>query len=155
MRKLVLVLSLLSVATLVQAKKKNLVKHAVVLQANMREKPAPRSDGRLYEFEIKALHDNLQFDSVWFGATPVPCDVWTSPIRGKATSIKKNSTYLISCNRDLYRYYADRFDSTASSHVLKNTRFEGEAMLLYRYQGKRYTLRVNHILSKQPRPTRK
>lgn len=155
MRTLVFVLSLLGVGILVQAKKKPSLKHAVVLQASMREKPSPRSDGRLYEFEIKALQDNLQFDSVWFGATPVPCDVWTSPIREKATSIKKNSTYVIRCNRDLYRYYADRFDSTTSSPVLKNKRFEGEAMLLYLYQGKRYTLRVSHILSKQPKPTRK
>lgn len=118
------------------------------------ERPSPRNIGREYEFVIKVLQDDIRIDSVWFGATPVPCDVWNEKKTQRVVQLVKNETCRISCNRDLYRYFSDRYDSTKIPAFQAPFQFQGEAVILYHRNSKAITYKVFKIRRKAPQKTR-
>jgi hypothetical protein len=132
---------------------------AVLLQCDSAaftyRKSGVRLIGHVYSFHVRTLVPGVQIDSVWFGAAPVPCDVYDA--RGvQCDTLKKKGVALLKANRDLYRMFPDQTDST---EVARNFRppfpFRSEAVLMYRYKGKRYYLPVNGIGQRyDPRPYR-
>lgn len=102
--------------------------------------------GHVYEFYLSTSVPNIILDSVWFGATPVPCDVYALPEGLPVDTAKKAGRYLLKVNRDLYRNFPDMTDSTEAFRRFRPPFvFKGDAMLMYRYKGKRYFLPVYHI----------
>ncbi len=95
--------------------------------------------GNVYEFNITTLFDQIIFESVWFGNTPVPCDVYNMATTYRADTAIKKGNYQIKANKNLYRYFNHMIDSTerANSFVAPFP-FEGEAVICYLYKGKRY-----------------
>jgi hypothetical protein len=99
----------------------------------------PRKAGFIYEFEVKALRKNIVIDSIWLGATPVPCDV-----------INKSTT-----NRDLYKLYPDRYDSLqAAKNFHPPMSFQGVAIICYTVNSKRKYFVVKTVKAKAAKGTR-
>jgi hypothetical protein len=102
--------------------------------------------GRVYEMNIQTNVPNLIIDSVWFGATPVPCDVYDMSTTYKVDTLKQKGKYLIKANRDLYKYFSERVDSTIAAATFKRPfPFDGDAVLFYKQDGKRNYFIVRHI----------
>jgi hypothetical protein len=128
----------------------------VVHSASYTEKPAPRFNGRIYEFEISCNKTGLVLDSVWFGNAPVPCDVFTFNRKEKVTSLQSGQHYIVRCNRDLYSQYPDRFDSVKAATYFKAPfSFRGKAVLLYSLSSQHFGVSVKSIRYRKPQPLRK
>ena len=105
--------------------------------------------GDVYEFKVMTGYRDILIDSVWFGYTPVPCDVYETKSMHKVQRAEVPGTYLIRANKDLYRHFFSSIDSTqAAQQFIAPQPFKGVAMIFYQYQGKRYILRVPKAESK-------
>lgn len=105
--------------------------------------------GDVYEFKVMTKARDILIDSVWFGYTPVPCDVYETKAMHKVQKATEPGVYLIRANKDLYRYFFSSIDSTqAAQQFVAPQSFKGVAMIFYRYQGKRFILRVPKAVKK-------
>lgn len=101
-----------------------------------------RKVGRVYEFMVQARKDGILIDSVWFGATPVPCDVYDIRTRQRIRHSLRKGQYMVRANRDLYANYPAEYDSVAAfRRFVAPFAFRGTACLMYSAKGKRgYTV---------------
>lgn len=113
------------------------------------------SIGRIYEFIVTVRKAPLIIDSIWFGATPVPCDIYASGSTQRITSIEKPGQYRISANRELFRYFT-KTDSTVVGQWFKPPfRFRGHAVLMYKFREKRNYIVVQKASKRPPKKPRK
>ena len=128
----------------------------VVLKTSYAEEVNNRgSIGRIYEFLIEVRKAPLIIDSIWFGATPVPCDVYPSGSTQRITRIEKAGKYRISANRDLFRYFT-KTDSTLVWQWFKPPfRFRGHAVLMYKFRDQRNYVVVQKASKRIPKRLRK
>lgn len=128
----------------------------VVLKTSYAEEVNNRgSIGRIYEFLIEVRKAPLIIDSIWFGATPVPCDLYPSGSTQRITRIEKVGKYRISANRDLFRYFT-RTDSTLVWQWFKPPfRFRGHAVLMYKFRDQRNYVVVQKASKRIPKKLRK
>ncbi|MBP6623932.1 MAG: hypothetical protein KA198_02095 [Chitinophagaceae bacterium] len=95
--------------------------------------------GNVYEFNITTLFDQIILDSVWFGNTPVPCDVFNMSTTYRVDTAIKKGSYQIKANKNLYRYFNHMIDSSErAKSFVEPFPFQGEAVICYKYKGKRY-----------------
>jgi len=93
--------------------------------------------GRIYSFEIETRKPGIQIREVWFGNTPVPCDVYRSGQSVRCDSMLSPGFYTVRVNRDLFRNYPTQTDSTQAARQFKKPfSFRGDAVLLVQYKGK-------------------
>jgi len=105
-----------------------------------------RKVGRVYEFVINTLTDNVIIDSVWFGATPVPCDLLEIKTRHNIDLANVKGTYIVRANKDLYKNFNAQIDSTSSyTHFKAPFAFKGDAVIMYKVNGKRSYLNVKNV----------
>lgn len=128
----------------------------VVLKTSYAEEVNNRgSIGRIYEFLIEVRKAPLIIDSIWFGATPVPCDLYPSGRTQRITRIEKAGKYRISANRDLFRYFT-KTDSTLVWQWFKPPfRFRGHAVLMYKFRDQRNYVVVQKASKRIPKKLRK
>lgn len=111
--------------------------------------------GNVYEFTLRTYYSNVVFDSVWFGATPVPCDLYDANTGIKTDTAKTPGLYLVKANRDLYRLFYEKVDSTqAAARYKAPYKFSSEAYVMYMYQGKRYYLPISNLEERKDKPLR-
>jgi hypothetical protein len=114
-----------------------------------------RMIGNVYEITLRTYYPNVIFDSVWFGATPVPCDVYEATTGVKADTAKKPGLYVVKANRDLYRFFSEKIDSTQAARTFKAPyAFSSEAYVMYLYKGKRYFLPISGFEERKDKPLR-
>ncbi|MBK7764210.1 MAG: hypothetical protein IPI46_12840 [Bacteroidetes bacterium] len=102
--------------------------------------------GDIYDFTIKTHKTKLLIDSVWFGATPVPCDVYESTTNHKVAFAFKKGKYHVRVNKNLYQNFPTLVDSTQAHKNFKaSVPFKGDAMIMYIYKGKRYFESVSGV----------
>lgn len=101
-----------------------------------------RKVGNVYEFLVETRKDGVRIDSVWFGATPVPCDVHDLRTGHPIRQVLRKGKYMVRANRDLYINYTAEYDSTAAfQRFVPPFNFQGTAYLMYQRNGKRgYTM---------------
>ena len=105
-----------------------------------------RTVGNIYELKINVLANNVSIDSVWFGATPVPCDVYETRTLQRVSSPVLKGQYLVKANRNLYENFYRNIDSTfAYNQFVPPFPFKGALVIMYTYQGKKYYKVVNEI----------
>ena len=111
--------------------------------------------GHVYEFTIRTYYPDVILDSVWFGATPVPCDMYNLATGMKADTATTPGLYLVKANKDLYRFFSHHIDSTEAAQLFKAPfKFTGDAHLMYKLKGKRYYLPVSDMEERQDKPLR-
>jgi hypothetical protein len=112
--------------------------------------------GRIYEFQILVKESGCRIDSVWFGSTPVPCEVLESEKRNPVNGLLPQGEYIVRANKDLYTNYPKEFDKTTAEKMFKQPfKFKGDAVILYTIRGKRYArvvYDVQQVPSKKYRP---
>jgi hypothetical protein len=114
-----------------------------------------RKVGRVYEFTIQTKTNDVLVDSVWFGATPVPCDLMEIQTGHRIQKADTKGTYLVKANQDLYANFVKEADSTEAYKLFKAPiRFSGDAIIFYKVHDKRMYLVVNHVDRINPKPTR-
>lgn len=97
-----------------------------------------RKVGRVYEFLVETRREGILIDSVWFGATPVPCDVHDPVSRLRINKPLRKGQYLVRANRDLYANYPADYDSSlAFQRFVPPFNFRGTACLMFYVKGKR------------------
>lgn len=115
-----------------------------------------RKTGRVYKFYVTVLSPKIKIDQVWFGDTPVPCEVYKMPGRIHVDSCIKTGNYLIEANRDLYKNFSSKFDSvTVLQNFNPKVSFKGEAILFYWMKGLRGSYVVNQVAVETKMKTRK
>ena len=96
-----------------------------------------RKVGDVYDFQVQTFKPNIYFTAVWFGATPVRCDVYEQPTNYRTDTARKPGLYHLSVNKDLYKNFPSSFDSTrAFPSFQPPISFRGEAIILYTERGK-------------------
>ena len=105
-----------------------------------------RKVGCVYEFVISTRTDNVMIDSVWFGATPVPCDLLEIKTRHKTDLANVKGLYIVRANKDIYKNFNAQIDSTSSYAAFKAPFvFKGDAVIMYKVNGKRYYVNVMNV----------
>jgi hypothetical protein len=113
------------------------------------QKGGVRIIGDVYELTLKTNADNIIIDSVWFGATPVPCDVYSMETNYKTDTAKTKGTYLLKVNKNLYRNFYYQIDSSAAAAAFKAPfKYYSDALVMYLYKGKRYYMPIYGIEKK-------
>ena len=111
--------------------------------------------GNIYTLEIETCKPNLIIDSVWFGGTPIPCDVYEPKQMHKATVPLQKGTYIIKANKDLYKNFYKNIDSTqAFKTFVSPFAFSAQAYIMYLYKNKRYYLPIKNVAIKEQKQTR-
>jgi len=114
-----------------------------------------RKVGDVYEFTIKTLSPNIIIDSVWFGSTPVPCDLFEIKKKTKIEKTTIKGEYLVRTNKDLYTNFSKQIDSTEAFNNFKPPfLFKGVAIIMYKVNGKRYYKTVNSVMQVSPKGKR-
>jgi hypothetical protein len=114
-----------------------------------------RKVGNVYELIINTLTENVLLDSVWFGATPVPCDLLETKTRHKIEKASEKGTYIVRANRNLYENFPGQTDSTQAYKNFKPPfRFKGDAVIMYKVKGKRYYTIAYQVKQVRPKGTR-
>jgi hypothetical protein len=114
-----------------------------------------RKVGDVYEFRIKTLSPNIIIDSVWFGSTPVPCDLFEIKKKTKIEKATLKGEYLVRTNKDLYTNFSKQIDSTEAFNNFKPPfLFKGVAVIMYNVNGKRYYKTVNAVKQVAPKGKR-
>ena len=102
--------------------------------------------GDVYSFIINTRLSNITIDSVWFGATPVPCDVFETKRLQRIQGALPKGSYKVQVNKNLYEKFHQRIDST---NAFKNFKapftFKGDAIIMYSYKQKRYYKIVQNV----------
>lgn len=97
-----------------------------------------RKVGNVYEFMVEVRKNDILIDSVWFGTTPVPCDVHDLSTGHRIRQKLPRGRYMVRANRDLYINYAAEYDSTAAfQRFVPPFNFRATAYLMYQSKGKR------------------
>lgn len=105
-----------------------------------------RTVGEIYELSITVNAHDVTIDSVWFGATPVPCDVYETKALQRVASPVLKGKYLVKANRDLYRNFYRNIDSTfAYNHFTAPFPFKGTLVIMFTYKGKRYYKTITNV----------
>ena len=114
-----------------------------------------RKVGNVYEFLIRTYTSQIMIDSVWFGATPVPCDIYTIKTRQRLERTGNAGRYLVKANRDLYANYSSTIDSSeASAGFVPPFAFRGTAYIMYKVNRKRYYQKVHNARKVAAKPMR-
>lgn len=148
------VILLLFVSSCFSQKKSN--HPLVVLKASYAEEVNNRSSiGRIYEFLIEVRKVPLIIDSIWFGATPVPCDLYPSGSTQRIIKIEKAGEYRISANRDLFRYFTKTDSALVWRWFKPPFRFRGHSVLMYKFRNQRNYVVVQKASKRIPKKLRK
>lgn len=111
--------------------------------------------GHVYEFTIRTYYPNIVLDSVWFGATPVPCDVYNSTNGQKIDTAKMPGIYIVKANKDLYRNFSNQIDSSIAANNFKAPfHFMSDAYIMYLHKGKRNYLPASGLEQRADKPLR-
>jgi hypothetical protein len=115
-----------------------------------------RTIGDVYEFVVSPLFDNIEIDSVWFGYTPVPVEIYDNETKIRSQEeIAKNKLYSIKANKDLYKNFYKTIDSTeAFKNFIPPFKFNVKAIIFYKKDNKRYYFKINEIENKGEKPYR-
>lgn len=114
-----------------------------------------RTVGNIYELTVFVNANDVTIDSAWFGATPVPCDVYETKTLQRVSPPVMRGKYLIKANRDLYANFYRNIDSTfAYNHFVAPFPFKGEFVIMYSYKGKRYYKTIKAIEQKEQKRMR-
>lgn len=141
----VFLLVIMSVGVLFAGKKilRLAMKCNLVTYTNVASKT--RTTGRIYRFQMAVFMPNIKIDQVWFGDTPVPCEVYKMPGRIRVDTCLLAGNYLVEANRDLYKNFSTKYDST---EMMKNFHpkktFSGEAVIWYWQKGLRLSYTINN-----------
>lgn len=104
---------------------------------------AYKTTGDIYEIEIQTKYNNIVIDSIWFGATPVPCDIYDKKNGQRIFDPLAPGLYMIKANKDLYKYFYRNIDSTtAYQRFVPPFTFNAVCVIFYKYNNKRmyYTI---------------
>lgn len=105
-----------------------------------------RTVGHIYELNITVNADDVTVDSVWFGATPVPCDIYETKTLQRVASPVLHGKYLVKANKDLYANFFRNIDSTfAYNQFVPPFPFTGELVIMYNHKGKRHYKTVKNV----------
>lgn len=105
-----------------------------------------KTTGNIYELNIQVLANEVVIDSVWFGATPVPCDLYEMKTLQRVSSPVNRGRYLLKANKDLYANFYRNIDSTfAYNHFVEPFPFKADLVIMYQYKGKRYYKSIKDI----------
>ncbi|MBP6455368.1 MAG: hypothetical protein KA275_01460 [Chitinophagaceae bacterium] len=112
--------------------------------------------GDVYEFVVMPLVDNIEIDSVWFGYTPVPVEIYSNVTKVITNEIiDKNKSYTIKANKDLYKNFYKNIDSSAAfKNFIPPFKFDAKAIIFYKKDNKRYHFKINEIENKGEKPYR-
>ena len=112
--------------------------------------------GDVYEFVVMPLVDNIEIDSVWFGYTPVPVEIYSNVTKVITNEIiDKNKSYTIKANKDLYKNFYKNIDSSAAfKNFIPPFKFDAKAIIFYKKDNKRYYFKINEIENKGEKPYR-
>ncbi len=114
-----------------------------------------RNKGRIYEIVVKTKIKNIIIDSLWFGATPVPCDVYDFATRQKQVGKLPVGKYLIIANQDLYKNYSNQIDSTSAyTQFQATTAMKGLLMIMYWENTNRKYMPIYHVADKPQKSLR-
>ncbi len=114
-------------------------------------KSGVRLIGHVYSFHVKSMAPGLIIDSVWFGATPVPCDVYDATGQ-PADTLKRPGAFLIKANRDLYRLFPEQADSSTAARTFRTPfAYPGQPVIMYWYKGKRGYVKVKGVEERRER----
>lgn len=114
-----------------------------------------RKVGTIYEITIQTMFENVTIDSVWFGATPVPCDLLETSKKHRVTIAKDKGTYIVKANKNLYANYPQQVDSTeAYKNFVAPFSFNADAVIMYKVNGKRYYKIVRGVKMVKAKGTR-
>ncbi len=114
-----------------------------------------KTTGNIYELSIQVNTNGVIIDSVWFGATPVPCDVYEIKTMQRIAPPISKGKYLIKANKNLYENFYRSIDSSfAYNHFIAPFPFAGELVIMYVYKGKRYFKSVKQIEQRAQKPLR-
>lgn len=143
--KMICTIVIMSLSILLFANKKN--KHFTYISGTcIHAVDSIKKVGDIYDFSIKTHKTKLLIDSVWFGATPVPCDVFESTTNQKVAVAFKKGKYHVRVNKNLYENFPALIDSSIAYKNFKSPiPFKGDAMIMYIYKGKRYFQSVSGV----------
>ncbi len=114
-----------------------------------------RTVGNIYELTVFVNASDVTIDSVWFGATPVPCDVYETKTLQRVSPPVMRGKYLIKANRDLYANFYRNIDSSfAYNHFAAPFPFKGELVIMYSCKGKRYYKTIKAIEQREQKRMR-
>ena len=114
-----------------------------------------RNKGRIYEIIIQTNKNDLTIDSIWFGATPVPCDVYDIQKQEKQNGKLPIGKYTIKVNQDLYKYFSNQIDSTQAFLRFKApSKLQGLFMIMYLDKTKRKFFPVYQAKEAAQKPLR-
>lgn len=153
MRKCILFLLILFVSSQVlNAKKKKQVRDIKVVNATYSNNDnSIRKVGNVYQFTIQTNVNNITIDSVWFGATPIPCNILSIKTKERLTTAEKKGKYMVQVNRNLYANFPQQADSTKAATLFKAPfAFRGKAVLFYKKNGIRMYEIVNQVKEVAP-----
>lgn len=148
MRKSILFFLIFFVSShIVFAKKKKQVSDIKVVSATYSNNDnTVRKVGNVYQFTIQTYVDNITVDSVWFGATPVPCNILSIKTKERLAKAEKKGRYMVQVNRNLYANFPQQADSTKAALMFKAPfAFRGKAVLFYMKNGVRMYEVVNQV----------
>jgi len=93
--------------------------------------------GTIYSFKILTHREGIKIESVWFGSTPVPVDVYDFGTQVQAAQpLERETEYLIKANKNLFKNFYPNVDSTeAAANYKKPFDFSGEAFIVYSQYG--------------------
>jgi hypothetical protein len=111
--------------------------------------------GNVYEFTIRTKKPKVVIDSVWFGATPVKCDIYQNGNRLMSDTLQSAGMYTVKANKDLYKNFYPASDSTEAYKKFKPPfAFRSQAAIFYFFKGKRYYETVCGIPQHEAKPLR-
>lgn len=114
-----------------------------------------RNKGRIYEIKLQTKTDGILIDSIWFGSTPVPCDIYQSNTYQRTQGSLPKGNYIIKANQDLYKNFSHTIDSSeASQNFIQPFTFKGIAVLMYLQAGKRNYKIIKYAKEISPKPLR-
>lgn len=114
-----------------------------------------RKVGTIYEITIQTMFENVTIDSVWFGATPVPCDLLETNKKHRVTIASDKGKYIIKANKNLYANFPQQVDSTqAFNNFVAPFSYNADAVIMYKVNGKRYYKIVKGVKKVKAKGTR-
>ncbi len=158
MKKLVLTLLIISVFFSELSAKKKKTKDAIKFVSGVysTNDSSIRKVGDVYVLMVKTLAENVVFDSVWFGATPVPCDLLDAKTNHKIGSSGLKGTYIVRANKNLYaNFHTDIDSTTAYKNFNAPFPFKGDAVIMYKVNGVRYYKVVSKVMKVTAKGMRK
>lgn len=114
-----------------------------------------KTTGNIYELNITVNANGVVLDSVWFGATPVPCDVYETKTLQRISSPLSKGKYLLKANRNLYENFYRNIDSSfAYNHFVPPFMYKYALVIMYSFNGKRYYKTINYVEERPQKQTR-